>query len=566
MTGALFRGLNDVLRELEMRRVTRQVLLGGVAAAFAAMATVPGAPTAAAPLQKVIVQGPSVQAAAAAVTRAGGTVTHPLAIVSGVSAQLPAGRSLPGMIVTPDAPVMTAEADGSNASTVKSVYVSQTGADRLAPATGDPVTVAVLDTGISPVMGLGDNLLRVPSPSTKGETAECANFSSEQTTCADSYGHGTFLAGLIAGDEGMNPRAKLVSVKIAGYSGAADVSQVLAGIQYVVSFSKDLNIKVLNLSLGTNSNHDYRYDPLNRAVERAWNAGITVVVAASNRGPNAQTISKPADDPLVITVGATDDRETPSRTDDTVPVFSGRGPVLEGPTGSIAKPDVLAPGVGLISYNVAGSHIDKTAGPSIYPVPGMRRGSGTSQSAAVVSGAASLILERTAFTPDQVKAALRRTATPVPGDVMTTGSGLIDVSRAVSADVSGAAQVLPATGPFHNLDASRGQVLVTGAGCGALGDYYRTYVDPKCDYVHGNGTANNEMFDGTEYNGEWTGSSWYADGNQWLGSSWYGSSWYGSSWYGSSWYGYGAAKEATEGSVTPFGTVLSGSSWYGVWK
>jgi serine protease AprX len=547
-----------------MRKLSRVVLIGAAAAGMVALAT-PSGQHVAAPLERVIVQGPSVQAAAAAVTRAGGTVTHPLAVVDGVSALLPAGHALPGMVVTPDAPVSSDEADGSNASTVKSVYREEVRADALGSATGGPVAVAVIDTGISPVMGLADNLVKVPDPVKEGALADCANFTSE-TTCDDSYGHGTFLAGLIAGDEGMDPRARLVPIKIAGRSGSADVSQVLAGIQYAVSFAKDLNIKVINLSLGTNSNHDYRYDPLNRAVERAWQAGITVVVAASNRGPAAQTISKPGDDPLVLTVGAVDDRETPSRTDDTVPAFSGRGPVLEGPSGSIAKPDVVAPGVGLISYNVPGSHIDQTAGPSIYPVPGFRRGSGTSQATAVVSGAVALLLERTAFTPDQVKAALTRTAQPVTGEPAAVGRGLVNVAAATTANVSGATQVLATGGSFDNLDASRGQVLVTGVGCGVLGDYYRAFVDPKCDYVHGNDSANEQMFDAADYaNGDWTGSSWYDD-NQWTGSSWYGSSWYGSSWYGSSWYGYGGSKDSSEGSVTPLGTVLSGSSWYGVWQ
>ena len=545
-----------------MSRLSRVVLLGAVATAVAAAGGLPAQPTASAPLQRVIVQGPSVGAAATAVLRAGGTVTHPLAVVDGVSALLPAGRALPGMVVTPDAPVAS-DGTGSNPATVKSVYRSETRADALAPATGAPVGVALIDTGISPVMGLADNLEKVPDPVKKGSLADCANFSAE-TTCDDSYGHGTFLAGLIAGDEGMDPRAKLISIKIAGRSGSADVSQVLAGIQYAVSFAHDLNIKVLNLSLGSDSNHDYRYDPLNRAVERAWQAGITVVVAASNRGPDAQTISKPGDDPLVLTVGAVDDRETPSRADDTVPAFTGRGPVIEGPTGSIAKPDIVAPGVGLISYNVAGSHIDQTAGPSSYGVPGFRRGSGTSQATAVVSGAAALLLERTSFTPDQVKAALKATAAPVAADPTAVGSGLIDVAAAVGAPVAGAVQTLPSGGALDGLDTSRGHLLVTGAGCGPLGDVYRAFVDPKCDYVHGDATAQGRSFDASGYSNDWTGQSWYA--SQWAqGQSWYGQSWYGQSWYGQSWYGTAGA-ESSDGEVTPLGTVLPGSAWYGVWR
>lgn len=555
--------LGVVVRRTCTRALGALALTGLVAAAVSA-----GGPagTSAAPLARVIVQGPSAVAAAEAVRRAGGRVEHLLPVVDGVSAQLPAGAVIPGMVVTPDAAVSTDGMHAGTADTVKSVFRSETGADELGPPSSPAPAVAVIDTGISPVGGLADNLVPVPDPVHKGKLADCANFTSE-TTCDDGYGHGTFMGGLIAGDQGMDPSARLVSIKIAGRSGSADVSQVLAGIQYAVSFAKDLDIKVLNLSLGTNSTHDYRYDPLNKAVERAWQAGIVVVVAASNRGPDAHTISKPGDDPLVLTVGAIDDRETPARSDDTVPAFTSRGPVLEGPTGSLAKPDVVAPGVGLISLNVAGSYIDQVAGPSTYPVPGMRRGSGTSQATAVVSGAVALLLERTNDTPDQVKQALRITATPVTGDVTAVGSGLIDVSRAVSAPVAGYAQPPLAVGsPANDLDATRAQVLVTGIGCGALGDYYRAFVDPKCDYVHGDMTAQARSFAADQYaNGDWTGSSWYS--SQWAtGSSWYGSSWYGSSWYGSSWYGYGGSAPTSEGTSTPVGTVLKGSSWYGVWN
>src|SRR5207249_1124844 len=145
-----------------------------------------------------------------------------------------------------------------------------------------------------------------------GQVTTCENLSGDPD-CADNYGHGTFLAGIIAGSgassggayKGIAPDAKLVSIKIAGANGACDVSNILAAIQWVVSFKSRYGIKVLNLSLGTDSTQTYRTDPLNYAVERAWAAGIAVVVSASNRGPDPRTISKPGDDPFVITVGAT---------------------------------------------------------------------------------------------------------------------------------------------------------------------------------------------------------------------------------------------------------------------
>jgi serine protease AprX len=558
------------------------VIVGALVAAALALpasAAPRSAPADAAP-QSVVVQASSVRAAAAAVRRAGGTVVRELPIVDGVAARVPAGAVLTGVDeVTPDLAVTPKAVAGDSGTTPpESVYTQETQAAGM----GTPkraVTVAVIDTGISPVPGIADNLLTVPDPMRTGEAAECANFSSE-STCDDSYGHGTFLAGLIAGDgayQGMDPDARLVSVKIAGRSGSADTSQLLAAIQYVVSFKDQLGIKVLNLSLGTNSNHDSRKDPLNRAVERAWASGITVVVAASNRGhESAGTISKPADDPLVVTVGAVDDRGTGNRSDDTVPAFTARGPVRQG-TGSdtftVLKPDVVAPGVGLISLTSPGSHIEQTAPPSTVGVPGYRRGSGTSQAAAVVSGAVALLLERRDWTPDEVKAALVRGAYAVagqPADVV--GAGIVSVSGALGQTVSGSVQPMPRQDSFDDLDRARAATLVTSFTCGPA----RTVLDGEdCVYVHGRLTAlardavqgpDLVPFDAVGYaSGTWNGQSWY--GSQWMsGQSWYGQSWYGQSWYGQSWYEADNSPPPSEGSRTDFGTVLPGSAWYGVWR
>ena len=176
--------------------------------------------------------------------------------------------------------------------------------------TGRGVTVAVLDTGVAPnLVDLSGRLVQVKDDLT-GQTTPCKNLSGE-LDCNDRYGHGTFIAGLVAGNgassggrwKGVAPEARILSVKAAGADGSADVSNILAAIQWVVSFKERYNIGVLNLSLGTDSTQDWRVDPFNYAVERAWAAGMTVVVAASNKGPAPKTITKPADDPWVITVG-----------------------------------------------------------------------------------------------------------------------------------------------------------------------------------------------------------------------------------------------------------------------
>jgi serine protease AprX len=524
------------------------------------------------------VQGTSVQQAAAAVRLAGGRVVRELGIVDGVAATLPAGAQLPGLTVTADRRVASASVGDYAGIAPANVYPQEVQADN----NGGParsVTVAIIDTGVAPVGGLADNLLQVPDPMHQSQLAACANFSAEDT-CADSYGHGTFLAGLIAGDgayPGLDPNARLVSVKIAGRDGAADTSQLLAAIQYVVSFKDQLGIKVLNLSLGTDSDHDARKDPLNRAVERAWQAGITVVVAASNRGHEgaAGTISKPADDPLVITVGAVDDRGTTTRNDDSVPAFTAQGPVRQGTASDplvIAKPDVVAPGVGLVSLVAPGSHIEQTAPPSTVGVSGYRRGSGTSQSTAVVSAAAAILLERRDWTPDQVKSALVRGAYPVAGAPATLiGAGLISVSAALGTTGT-AAQAIPRQDALDaGLDPTRRGVLVTSFSCSAA----RAVVDgDDCVYVHGRLTSlaarsvqgpNLLPFDGAQYvSAPWTGQSWYS--SQWMqGQSWYGQSWYGQSWYGQSWY-EDSPRSTSEGTSTDFGTVLPGSTWYGVWR
>jgi serine protease AprX len=556
------------------------LLLAAVVGASSAAAAAPTQPVT---LHKVVVQASSSAAAAGAVQRAGGRVLRELPIVDGVAAEVPVGSVLRGVVVTRDGTVRPSESDSP--APPRNVYRQATEADEVEPLTAAqrearPPTVAIIDTGVSDVGGLGAKLLAVPDPKVPGRTAPCANFSAE-TTCDDSYGHGTFLAGLVAGDGpygGMAPRARLASIKIAGRDGAADTSQLLAAIQYVVSFKDELNIRVLNLSLGTDSNHDHRRDPLNQAVERAWRAGIVVVVAASNRGPGAQTISKPADDPLVLTVGAVDDRGTPTSRDDAVPAFSGRGPVVQSTNDdkvTVHKPDVVAPGVGLISFAVPGSRIEQSAPPSA--IPGYRRGSGTSQATAVVSGAVALLAEReepgAPTPPDEMKAALMLAADRV-GSWASSGAGLVDVARAARVHADGFRQPDPQRADSEGLDLSRATTLVSSFTC----DRFRMALDSEgCSVVRGELTAlattsgafqqpHLVPFDATAYASEWTDQSWYS--SQWLqGQSWYGQSWYGQSWYGQSWYeDTGPHPAPSEGSATGFGTVLRGSTWYGVWK
>ncbi|MEZ5167393.1 MAG: S8 family serine peptidase [Acidimicrobiales bacterium] len=181
--------------------------------------------------------------------------------------------------------------------------------------TGRGVDVAVIDTGVVPVPALSDpdKVVAVVDLSLEASVPEA--------TYLDNYGHGTHMAGIIAGrDPGADPRsaserptefvgvapdAGIVSVKVGDNTGAVDVSQVIAGIDWVIQHrnADGLNIRVLNLSYGTDGSQDYRIDPLAAAVERAWEAGIVVVVAAGNEGWHSRGLANPAYDPFVITVG-----------------------------------------------------------------------------------------------------------------------------------------------------------------------------------------------------------------------------------------------------------------------
>src|SRR4029453_4060035 len=212
----------------------------------------------------------------------------------------------------------------------------------------------------------------------------------------DSYGHGTHMAGSSAGNDttttagvpkfpGIAPGANLISLKVAAANGATDVSQVIAAIDWVVTHRSDpgLNIRVMNLSFGTDSTQDTRLDPLSYAVEAAWRKGIVVVVSVGNDGASATRVTMPAANPYVIAVGAADEHGTAARTDDTVAPYSSRG-------SSVRHADVLAAGSSVISLRTPGSFIDEN-----YPEARVAdaagdvrflRGSGTSQAAAVVSG------------------------------------------------------------------------------------------------------------------------------------------------------------------------------------
>jgi serine protease AprX len=504
-------------------------------------------------LIRIVVQG--APSAEPAVARLGGRITHALPLIGGFSATVPARQinrvaALPGVTsITADSAMTVMAASPAmevSGPQPPDVYQQVVQADQLQAAgdSGKGVTVAMIDTGVTPMADTSSRLVSVAQDPLGLSHANCINFAGDGT-CNDLYGHGTFIAGLIAGTgaasdgeyAGVAPNAKILSVKIAGADGSADVSTVIAAIQWVVAFRNTYNIKVLNLSLGTDGAQSYQLSPLDFAVEKAWQSGIVTVVSASNLGPGASTIDKPADDPFVITVGAIDDGGTATLSDDNVPPWSARGPTAAD---GLAKPDVVAPGVGLISLAAPGASIT-TQFPPAMDAP-YRQGSGTSMSTAVVSGlAADLLSAEPSWSPDRVKFALMSTAVPdASSDPTAIGAGLVNGYAALSAPPGLANQGIAASTGLGSLQNDRGSVQIQLHHGGGL--------------LTGNLTAQLTPWNFAStllprFNGSsWYGSSWY--GSSWYGSSWYGSSWYGSSWYGSSWYG----------------SSWYGSSWYGVWE
>jgi serine protease AprX len=399
----------------------------------------------------------------------------------------------------------------------------------------------------------------------------------------DTFGHGTHMASIIVGRDqasspdvyqnrdshqynGIAPDARLVSIKVASADGSADVSQVIAAIDWVTenAQSKGLNIKVLNLSYGTTSTQDPKLDPLDYAVENAWRAGITVVVSAGNDGTNRQDLADPANDPLVLAVGAESPNGTNTVSDDTVPDFSQRGT-------SARHVDIINPGVHVLGLRDPGSYIDQN-NPSAVVNNRFFRGSGTSQAAAVASGEAALYLSKyPKATPDQVKYALMQSAV-APDSVkqLYTGLGVPDVGKALGfrpANLVGLPYQQAPTGAtgLGSLEAARGSAHVSSNDVVLNGEqdiFGQAWNAPSWAAASAAGSA----WTGGTYNGHsWTGSSW--SGHSWTGMTWDGHSWTdndwsGHSWSGHSWTGHSWSDAGWDGSSWS-GSSWSGSSWSG---
>lgn len=402
---------------------------------------------------------------------------------------------------------------------------------------GTGVDVALVDTGVAPVAGLDAEGAVVVGPDLSFDPQ-----GTDMPAGIDAYGHGTHMASLIAGrgtstTRGVAPGARILDMKVGAANGAVDVSQVIAAVNWVDQHRDDpgMDVRVLNLSYGTDSVQPYQVDPLAHAVESAWRHGIVVVVAAGNSGG---ALTNPAIDPYVLTVGAADmGRFASSAHDDVVADFSSVGTAAR-------RVDVVAPGVSLIGARVPGSTVD-TEHPDARVSATQFRGSGTSQAAAVVSGAAALLLQqRPELTPDQVKEILTGTATPLRGSPSwAQGAGLVQLDDAGSERPRRGPQAHEVSTGLGLLDAARGTARVTDGEAELAGE-----VDimsaPWDAPAWAAATTAGTTWDGGSWNGNvWTGDGW-VDGDQgaftgrtWRGQAFSGRTWRGETWTGRTWRG-----------------------------
>ena len=363
---------------------------------------------------------------------------------------------------------------------------------------GTGIGVAVIDSGIAPVTDITANRV-VYSQDFTG-----------QGNATDTYGHGTHIAGIIAGNgagstgsqysytfKGLASNVNLINLRVLDQNGAGTDAEVIAAIQQAIALKAKYNIRVINLSLGRSVFESYALDPLCQAVEQAWKAGIVVVTAAGNYGRDNNlgtygylTITAPGNDPYVITVGA---MNTQGNTSDSYAIptsYTSKGPSWGD---WVAKPDLVAPGNMIVSLYAQGQTLSQQESANILPTslyqnnggsnlsPQYIALSGTSTAAPMVTGAVALMLQQNPkLTPDQVKLQLMTsadktltktssTADAVTGqvfynqaDIFTVGAGYLDVNAALTSTVMAPPTVGSAQSANVGLDSSGYVVLVNG--------------------------------------------------------------------------------------------------------
>ena len=558
----------------DRKRRVASAVSAAMFAAFAASAVTTAVAAAPHLLSVIVRANPGQQASAEQLVGSlGGQVVQHIDLINGLVAKVPSG-ALPALAasgavaeVSKDAHLQLQGDSYSQAGDVNSLYSVATmdGAHAYWDAgyTGQGVDVALIDSGVAPVNGLSAAGKVVNGPDLSFESQ------SSSLRYLDTYGHGTHMAGIIAGRDnavgpsavsskdstdfmGIAPNARVVSLKVADAHGQTDVSQVIAAIDWVVQHRTDngMNIRVLNLSFGTDSDQSYTLDPLAYAAEQAWKKGIVVVVSAGNTGNTSGGLDDPASDPYVLAIAAADTMNTTNVGSHQAASFTAQGTDQR-------KPDFAAPGVHIASLRVPGSYLDQQYGGSATVGNRFFRGNGTSQAAAVVSGAVALLLsQRPSLTPDQVKALLMGHTKGIKSNDKLRGKGELNLAAVLNTATPNATQNFAASSGTGSLDASRGSHYVYDSNGNALRGEQDIFGHAFDASAMASAEASSSAWSGGTFNGSsWSGSSW--SGSSWSGASWSGSSWSGSSWSGSSWSG------ASWSGASWSGSSWSGSSWSG---
>ena len=388
-----------------------------------------------------LVRAGSASAAASAVRAHGGSVTNELAVIEGVVAEVDPAR-LAELSADPAVSRVDLDAAGELQSVIAgTTYDTETqvgsmyntarlvGADKLwaQSVTGSGVGVAIVDSGVQPSNFFGARLVGG------------ADFSGANNALADGFGHGTHMAGIIAGSSGsigapasftgIAPRSTLVSVRVADNAGASSLLKVLQGLDWVYKNRDGYNIKVVNLSLGVPVYADYTQDPLVAATQRLWYSGVTVVASAGNIGPGLN-LTSPAIDPTIIAVGAVDTKGTLATGDDAPAAFSA-----SAATANDRAPTVLVPARSIQSVMATGS-VASLLAPIAGIGPKFIRGTGTSQAAAIVSGQAALMLSsKDGLGPVDIKQNLCKFATNPGWGAKKQGCGVATVGAMTAANL-----------------------------------------------------------------------------------------------------------------------------------
>lgn len=401
----------------------------------------------------------------------GGQLKFALEKINGAAYRIPV-KQLAWLQNHPDVAYVSPDRPNKAASDEDTIAVNGDFARQQYGLDGTGVGIAVIDSGVFN----HDDLQNAAGGS---RIVYSESFIPGDPSTNDAYGHGTHVAGILAGNGqdsrsgypvqymGVAPNANIINLRVLDAKGAGADSQVIAAIQRAIQLKSTYNIRIINLSLGRNVYESYTLDPVCQAVEAAWQSGIVVVVAAGNSGRDNThgtqgyaTINAPGNDPNVITVGATKTNGTDTRLDDTVASYSSKGPTL---LDHIVKPDLVAPGNRVVSLASPGSNLVTTySSMVVQPTTTCTLGltgtscttgasgkylrlSGTSMATPIVAGGAALMLQKDpTLTPDTIKARMMKSAWkgyPVNSwgydvwghsyfsqyDVFTIGAGYLDI-------------------------------------------------------------------------------------------------------------------------------------------